>query len=206
MTDTEKWVGRPASELAAEASTPTGLYCWLRAGGKTAEAAVAEIAHRSGFTAGYNVERLARQCARAEERERERAAGPPAPANTFIPEAQGYRLARARGASRREAVEQVAKHFGHGRANRPALEKRLGEVEQAMPKNRPTVDLDAIEADATARLPELEQVRIRLAADALVDSEVRDEYEQVEREIQGCRRTLEMCSIARSGQPEKAAA
>ena len=74
-----------------------------------------------------------------------------------------------------------------------------------MLKNRPTADLDAIEADATVWLPELEQVRIRLAADALVDSEIRDEYEQVEREIQGCRRTLEMCSIARSGKPEKAA-
>ena len=202
MTDTEKWVGRSTLELAREASTPTGSYLYERASGKTVEEAVAAVAQRSGYTNPFNVSRLAERCARAEEAEGEKAAAPKPAATTFHPEAESYRLMRARGVSRRQAVERVATHFGH-RVNRPALEKRLSEVEQAMPKNRPTVDLDAIEADATARLPELEQVRIRLAADALIDSEIRDEYEQVERDIQGCRQTLEMCSIARSGQPEK---
>ena len=204
MTD---WVGRPASELAAEASSPVGLYCWLRASGKTAPQAVAEIAHRSGYTAAYNVERLAGQCARAEERERERAAAPPAPANTFHAETQGYRLARARGMGRREAVEQIAKHFGHGRVNPPALEARLLEVEKELRRSRPVVEVSAVASDARRRLTELEQARHRLAADALVDSEIRAELEEVERDIQFVRRTLELVDLAQAAQAmEKAAA
>ena len=119
MTD---WVGRTAPELAAGASTPTGLYCWLRASGKSAEQAVEEIAQRSGYTADYNISRLAAQCARAEEAERRRASKPEA--NTsFHAEALNYQVLRAGGGmSRREAVEQVAKHFGHGQVNRSAFE------------------------------------------------------------------------------------
>ena len=55
MTDIEKWTGRSASELAAEASTPTGSYLYERASGKTVEEAVALVAQRSGYTADYNV-------------------------------------------------------------------------------------------------------------------------------------------------------
>lgn len=201
----EKWVGRTAPELASEASTPTGLYCWLRASGKTAEQAIEEIAQRSGFTASYNISRLAGQCARAEEAERTRATAPAAD-TSFHAEGLMYRSLRARGGSRREALEHTAVHFGHGRANRKPLEARLAEVEQELAKGRPPVDVDAVANDATNRLAELEAARVRLARGALVDSEVRAEFRQVEREIASCKETLELVKLAQSAPPEKQAA
>ena len=205
MADSEKWVGRSAPELASGASTPEGLFLWMRARGKTAEEAVQEIAQRSGFTNPLNVSRLAQRCARAEEAERTRAQKPAAD-TSFHAEGLMYRSLRARGASRRDAVDQTAKHFGHGRANRPALEKRLGEVEQEFRKTRPVVEVSAVAADARRKLSELERARLRLAADALVDSEIRSELEAVEADIAYVRRTLELVELARSAQPEKAAA
>ena len=182
------------------------VYCWRRARGESKDAALAEIVRASGYSSEVNIAHLTKRCLAAEGREQERAAGPPAPANTFIPEAQGYRLARARGTSRREAVEQVAKHFGHGRANRPALEKRLSEVEAEFRAARPVVEVSAIAGDAKRRLAELEQTRLRLSADALIDSEVRDELESVEADIAYVRRTLELVDLAQTAQPAKAAA
>ena len=202
---TEKWVGRSASELAYEAGTPTGLFLWMRASGKAADQAVAEIAHRSGYTNPFNVSRLAECCARAEEAERERASKPEA--NTsFHAEGLMYRSLRARGGSRREALEHIAVHFGHGRANRKPLEARLSEVEAELAKGRPPVDVDAVANDATNRLVELEAARVRLARGALVDSEVRAEFRQVEHEIASCKETLELVKLARSGRVGVAAA
>ncbi len=194
-------------ELAREAGTPTGLFLWMRASGKAADQAVAEIAHRSGYTAGYNIERLARQCARAEERERERATAPQPAANTFHAETLTYRVLRTGGGMPRgEALEETARRFRHGPVNRPALEAKLAEVERELRKARPPVEVSAVAQDATRKLAELEQCRLRLAADALVDSEIRAELEAVEADIAFTKRTLELVSLARTAQQERAAA
>ena len=206
MTVTE-WAGRPASDLAAEAGTPCGLYLWLRASGKTAEDAVQQIARQSGYTNPYNLRRLAEQCARAEERERERAATPKPQPQIFESEALSYRVLRTGGGLlRRQAVDEVARRFHHGRVNRPALEARLSEVERELSKARPKVEVSAVAQDATRKLAELEQCRLRLAADALVDSEIRSELEAVEADIAFTKRTLELVSLARTAQPEEKAA
>jgi hypothetical protein len=207
MTEIEKWTGRSASELAAEAGTPTGLYLWMRARGKTAEDAVRQIARQSGYTNPYNITQLARRCASAEEHEREKAATPKIAPDRFHAEGLTYQVLRMGGGlSRREAVEEVAKRFGHRKVNRPALELRLAEVETGLRKARPAVEVSAVAQDATRQLAELEQCRLRLAADALVDSEIRAELEAVEADIAFTKRTLELVSLARTARLEEKAA
>ena len=90
--------------------------------------------------------------------------------------------------------------------NRPALELRLAEVETGLRKARPAVEVSAVAQDATRKLAELEQCRLRLAADALVDSEIRAELEAVEADIAFTKRTLELVSLARTAQLEEKAA
>ena len=178
MADTEKWVGRSTLELAREAGTQTGSYLWERASGKTVEEAVAAGSHSAAGTRTRSTSlRLAERCARAEEAERTGAVAPKPAPSTFHPEAgECIGLMRARGTGRREAVEQVASHFHHGRANRPALESGLSEVERELREGSPARRCGPrSRADATRRLAELEQTRLRLAADALIDSEVRAE-------------------------------
>lgn len=204
---TEKWVGRSAAEIiAGGAGTVTEVYLWRRARGESKDTALAEVIRASEYTNPVNIQQLTDRCLRAEEREREMAeAQKPQPA-AFESEALTYvGLRTGGGLSRREAVDEVARRFKHGRVNRPLLEARLAEVErERFP--RPPVDVDAVASDATNRLAVLEETRIRLAPDALVDGEVMAELEQVEHEIRSCKRTLELVSLAQSAQQEKAAA
>ena len=91
--------------------------------------------------------------------------------------------------------------------NRPAFEQRLAEVETGLPKARPSVDVAAIAADATSKLAELEQQRLRLAPRTPDrQSEIRAELDDVESEIRSCRRTLELVALARTARPEEKAA
>ena len=71
-----------------------------------------------------------------------------------------------------------------------------------------TVDLDRIEADATARLAELTEQRARLALDALVDADVQAELESVESEVSACEQAIQRVALARGeqGRREQAAA
>jgi hypothetical protein len=62
------------------------------------------------------------------------------------------------------------------------------------------VDLDRLEEDATVRLGQLTEQRGRLALDALVDSAVHAELENVESEIRACQDALERMQLARAEQ------
>lgn len=60
------------------------------------------------------------------------------------------------------------------------------------------LDLGALAADATQRLGELEEARLRLAPEALTDKTVAGELASVESEIESCRQVLERVRLARS--------
>lgn len=201
------WVGRTAAEILADGvSTPAQVYVWRRARGESQDGALQQIIKQSGFSNPFNVEQLTRRCLAAEARELEGATPKPQP-RIFEAEILTYRVLRGPGGgmSRREATDEVARRFRHGKVNLPLLEQRLSEVEQQY-FPRAEVDVDAVAADATSRLAELEQQRVRLAPGALTDSEVMAELEQVEHEIAACKRTLELVSLAQAAQQEKAAA
>lgn len=59
------------------------------------------------------------------------------------------------------------------------------------------VDLGALAADATTRLAELEEQRLRLSPEALSDSEVAAELADIESAIVSCRQVLERVRLAR---------
>lgn len=202
-----EWTGRSAAQILAEGvGTPAQVYVWRRARGESQDSALQQVIRQSGFTNPVNIEQLTRRCLAAEAREQERATASKPAADTFHREALTYTVLRTGGGmSRREAVEEVAKRFGH-RKVRPALELRLAEVETGLRKARPSVDVDAIAADATSKLAELEQQRLRLAPAALTDSQVMAELDDVESEIRSCRRTLELVALTRTARPEEKAA
>ncbi len=204
VTATEEWAGRSAAEIAeGGVSSNTSLYLWYRASGKGAEDALSRVATQYGVP-GPNLKWLAERCRFAEERERERAVAPKPQVKIFDAECLTYRVLRTGGGLlRREAVEEVARRFRHGPVNRPKLEARLAEVERELSKARPKVEVSAVAQDATRKLAELEQCRLRLAADALVDSEIRSELEAVEADIAFTKRTLELVGLARTADGEK---
>lgn len=208
MSATEqKWAGRPAAEILADGvSSPAQVYCWRRARGESRDSALQQIIAQSGFSNPVNIEQLTRRCLAAEAREQERATAPKPQPKVLEAECLTYVALRTGGGmSPREAVDTVATRFRHGKVNRPLLEERLAEVERKR-FPRPDVDVDAVAADAMAKLAELEAARVRLAPAALADGEVMAELEQVEHEIAACKRTLELVSLAQIAQQEKAAA
>lgn len=202
-----EWTGRSAAEILADGvGTPAQVYVWRRARGESQEVALPQVIRQSGYSSEHNIAQLTKRCLAAEAREQERATTPKPAADTFHTEALAYVALRSgQKLSRRDAVDEVAKRFGHRTVNRPALEKRLAEIErERFP--RPEVDIAAVANDATNRLAVLEETRVRLAPDALVDGEVMAELEQVEHEIRSCKRTLELVSLARTARVEEKAA
>jgi chromosome segregation ATPase len=60
------------------------------------------------------------------------------------------------------------------------------------------IDLGALAADATRRLGDLEEARLRLSPESLTDATVAGELSRVESEIESCKQMLERVRLART--------
>ncbi len=133
---TEKWAGRPAAEILAEAWVPAQVYVWRRARGESQDGALQQIIEQSGFSNPFNVEQLTRRCLAAEARELEGATPKPQP-RIFQAEILTY-----------QCIARTGGRYESSRSNgrsRSALPSRQGELAAAraaaLPRSSSSISL-----------------------------------------------------------------